>query len=81
MASVDIIQLFIDKINQLQDKKKIISLNQSQKISSLGLDSLLIMEVLGDIQDELDIDLSAEELSQIQTVSDLEQLILKALKN
>ena len=75
----DILQLFVETANRLQNEKKLENLKGEQTISSLGLDSLVIMEILGDIQDELDISLPGEELSQVQTIGDLESLIMDQL--
>ena len=80
MSSLDVIQLFIDKANKLQSERRFDALDREQKISSLGMDSLLIMEIVGDIQDELDISLSDEELGQVQTLADLEELVSKTLE-
>ena len=80
MQRVDVLQLFIETANRLQDEKKLESLKRTQTISDLGLDSLLIMEIVGDIQDELDISLPDEKLSQVQTIGELESLIMDRLK-
>ena len=77
---IDILKLFAETANRLQNEKNIETLKKEQTISSLGLDSLLIMEIVGDIQDELDISLSDDELSQAQTIGELESLIIKNLK-
>ena len=80
MGSSDVIQLFIDRANKLQSERRFDALDREQKISSLGMDSLLIMEIVGDIQDELDISLSDEELGQVETLADLEELVAKTLE-
>ena len=80
MASVDVIQLFVQKLNELQTEKKFDSIDRNQTIASLGIDSLLIMEVVGDIQDDLEIVLREEDLGSVQKVADLENIILKAME-
>lgn len=44
-------------------------------ISDLGLDSLSLIELVSDIEDELDISISANHLYELQTVSDLRNYI------
>ena len=79
MQEIDILQLLQNTMNRLQDEKKIDNLQREQTISSLGINSLLIMEAIGDIQDELDITLPEQKLSQIKTVGELESLIMEYL--
>ncbi len=80
VASVDVIQLLTEKINELQTEKKLDSIDRNQTISSLGVDSLLVMEVVGEIQDDLGIVLLEKDLGSVQKVADLEKLIIEAMK-
>ena len=79
MKRTDILQLLQDTMNRLQDEKTIDTLKREQTIASLGFNSLLVMEVIGDIQDEVDISLPEQKLSQIKTIGELEALIMKQL--
>ena len=79
MTTVEIRELFARIANQIQSEKKIGNIDPDVKVSSLGLDSLVVMEVVGEIQDELNISIPAEHLSRVTTIKELETLIQNAL--
>jgi acyl carrier protein len=70
----DIIALFKKAIWEA-DQKKLDGLKPEDPITSLGIDSVAMMEAIGYIEDELQIHLSDESLATVQTVSDLARII------
>ena len=59
----------IDKHASLSD------LSKDSKISTLGIDSLSMMEVIGCFEDELGIKIADDRLATIQTIGDIERVI------
>ena len=51
------------------------SLDLSVKISSLGIDSVAAMEMVGFVEEQLDITFPDEDLAQLSTFEDLASLI------
>ena len=56
---------------------KIDNLSINDQISSLGIDSVALMEVIGYLEEELEIDVSEEDLASVETVGDLTRVILR----
>ena len=57
------------------DQKKLEDLKVEDKISALGIDSVAMLEVIGYLEDELDIHLPDEKLANVETVGDLAAVI------
>jgi len=57
------------------DQKKLEDLKVEDKISALGIDSVAMLEVIGYLEDELDIHLPDEKLANVETVGDLTAVI------
>jgi acyl carrier protein len=73
----DILALFKKAVWEA-DQKKLDDLKPEDSINSLGIDSVAMLEVIGQLEDELQIHLSDESLATVQTVGDLARLIDKA---
>lgn len=77
MYSKSILQLFEETAQKVAADKDLAWLSRDAKITSLGIDSVAMMEIIGEIEDELDVCIPDEKLARIQTVSDIEQAILE----
>ena len=71
----------IRKVESILAKKlKINSVDENKELKELGLDSLDVVEVLLDLEDELGVKFESEELKSLKKVSDLYQAIELKLK-
>lgn len=75
--TVDVISLLRKAIWEV-DQKALDGLAASDAISSLGIDSVAMLEVIGYIEDELGIHLADDKLASVQTVGDLAAVIIEA---
>lgn len=66
----DLLQLFKDVALRV-DKRALPHVTRTSKISDLGIDSLAIMQIVGELETELDIMIPDEDLVEIITVGDL----------
>ena len=76
-VDMDVIALFEKAVWEV-DQKRFDNLQPSAKISSLGIDSVAMLEVIGYLEEELEIHLSDEQLADIETVGDLTDVISRA---
>ena len=74
MANVDVIALFRQAALEVHDRQ-FDDLSKTTVISTLGLDSIAVIEMAGFLEDTLDIQIPDAELSQVETLGDLEALI------
>lgn len=74
MQDTEVLELF-KKAAWEVDNKKIETLEMDQKISSLGIDSVAMLEVIGYFEEELQVHLPDEKLARVQTLRDLANLI------
>ncbi|VEU59811.1 phosphopantetheine-binding protein [Mesomycoplasma neurolyticum] len=70
-------KMVFSKIKKLTNKK----FDENSLISSLGVDSLDLIELVTEIESELKIEISDEELIQIKTVLDVINLLEIKRKN
>lgn len=66
----DLLELF-KEIAQRVDKRALPNVSRSSKISDLGIDSLSVMQIVGDLETELGIMIPDEDLVELVTVGDL----------
>jgi acyl carrier protein len=57
------------------DQRKFDDIDASTRVADLGIDSVALLEIFGEIEDELDIHLPDEELAEVTTLGDLLDLI------
>ena len=69
-----VIELFARAIWEV-DQKKFDDLTMDKPIAALGIDSVAMLEVIGFLEEELQIHLPEERLQQVQTVGDLADAI------
>lgn len=72
---MDVVSMFKDFAGKIDKHASLSDLTKDSKISSLGIDSLSMMEVIGCFEDELGIKIADDRLATIQTVGDIERVI------
>lgn len=75
MSEVDILTMFNTIARQVEKGKELPSITRDSKISALGIDSVSMMEIIGVMEDELDVSIPDEKLARLQTVGDIEAVI------
>lgn len=76
MTRDQLIQLFRTKASEIAEKD-FSHLNEASVISELGIDSLGMLELVGEMERELQVQIPDDELVGIQTVRQLVELIEK----
>jgi acyl carrier protein len=76
-AESEVIAVFKKAVWEV-DQKKLDGLKPEDTIRSLGIDSVAMMEVIGYLEDELEIHLPDESLAGVQTVGDLARVVVEA---
>jgi len=66
----DLLEIFKDVAARV-DKRALPNVSRSSKISDLGIDSLSVMQIIGELETELGIMIPDEDLVEIVTVGDL----------
>jgi acyl carrier protein len=74
----DLLALF-RQVAQSVDKKKFDQIALEAEIGSLGIDSLSMMQIVGEMEQKLDIMIPDEDLVQLKTVGDLLRVVEKRL--
>ena len=69
-----IVDLFAKAIWEV-DQKKFDDLGMDKPIASLGIDSVAMLEVIGYLEEALELHLPEEKLSRVQTLGDLADVI------
>lgn len=77
MTDDQIIELIQNALCQAAPKKAadFANLTMDKKLDSLGLDSIAVMEMVGFVEEHLDVTFNDEELTDIEHISDLANLI------
>lgn len=70
MASQDVLQMF-KSVAERVDKKSFNDVTRESVITDLGIDSLSMMQIVGEMETELDLQIPDEDLVEIVTVGDL----------
>lgn len=70
----EIIQLFKTAVYEV-DNKQLGSVTTDTEIAQLGLDSVATMEVIGALEEKLDLRFPDEELATLKSVGDLTALV------
>ena len=74
MAQVNVPQLFAEAALEVNGKT-LGTLDRNTIIAKLGLDSVAVMELVGYVEEKLDIQLPDEELAKVTTLGDLGGLV------
>jgi acyl carrier protein len=73
---MDVVSMFKGFAQKIDKHASLNDLTKESKVSSLGIDSLSMMEIIGCFEDELGIKIADDRLATIQTVGDIERVIL-----
>lgn len=76
---LDFIALFTALSRAVQPQSPIPPPSPEMNVQDLGLDSVSLMEVVGCLEDELEILLPNEDLEAVKTVADLERIVRREL--
>lgn len=79
-VDVDILSLFGKIARKVEKSGEWPEITRETKFSDLGIDSVSTMEIIGEMEDELDITISDERLAQIQSVGDIEKVVMSCLQ-
>lgn len=71
----EVIQLFREAVAEVDNKAKVETIEPTTELASIGLDSVMTMEVIGVLEEKLDVRFPDEELSTIKSMADLTRLI------
>ena len=74
MTREDIVEVFADAATRVT-QRKVIGLDESTEIWSLGLDSLGMFELVGELERQLGMSLPDDQLVGLRTVRDLVDVI------
>jgi acyl carrier protein len=77
---IDVLTMFQEFLHKVEKGKKFAPITRDAKITNLGIDSLVMMEIIGCFEDELNIKLPDEKLARLQTVGDIETVILEQMR-
>ncbi|HJL40333.1 MAG TPA: acyl carrier protein [Myxococcales bacterium LLY-WYZ-16_1] len=75
----EIIKLFKDSVREVDQSIVVDQVDAQTDLSSLGMDSVMTMEVIGILEERLDIRFPDEDLATLRTMSDLTQLVQRLL--
>ena len=76
--SQDVLSMF-KVVAERVDKKSFNEVTRESVITDLGIDSLSMMQIVGEMETELDLQIPDEDLIEITTVGDLCQKVEKRL--
>ncbi|MCQ2815292.1 MAG: acyl carrier protein [Bacilli bacterium] len=72
---------YVSTIKSILSKRvNVSSLKETDSLTSLGLDSLDLVEVMLEIEEALHIEFSSDEISDLKTLQDVANLIEKKIK-
>jgi acyl carrier protein len=74
MSSFDFFELFKQAASEVSGNT-FDSLDKTTTLSDIGLDSVAVMELVGYLEEQLDIRLPDEELASVQTLGELDELL------
>jgi acyl carrier protein len=76
-GNIDVLELFEKSLHEIIGDKPVGPLARDTVIAHLGVDSLALLQIVGILEDELDVVLGDEEIPRLRTIGDVERLILK----
>ena len=75
MTNNDIIVLFKEAVREVDANTKLDNLTTTTEIANLGLDSVMTMEVIGVLEERLNVRFPDEDLATLKNIGDLTALI------
>jgi acyl carrier protein len=76
-TEIDFLAKFSEIAHSVEKDKKLPTFTREAKITALGIDSVAMMEIIGVLEDDLDIKIPDEKLATLQTVGDIERICLE----
>jgi acyl carrier protein len=73
----EILELFKTAVFEVESKKLTNDLSPTTDLAALGLSSVSTMEVIGVMEERLEVQFPDEDLASIKTVGDLTRLVMK----
>ncbi len=71
----EIVELFKTSVKEVDNNLKVDEVDITTEIAALGLDSVMTMEVIGVMEEKLNIRFPDEDLATIKKMSDLAELV------
>lgn len=71
----EIIQLFKESVREVDQNVTVDQVDGKTELASIGLDSVMTMEVIGIMEERLDIRFPDEDLATLKTIADLTTLV------
>ena len=78
MNPVNVLEMFKEAALEV-DNRKLPNLTEGTVISTLGMDSVAVMELVSYFEEKLSVRIPDEELGRIKTVGDLKETLAKLL--
>jgi acyl carrier protein len=75
-TTINVLELFVQAAYEV-DQRKLTGLTKDTVISTLGMDSVAVMELVSYFEEKLAVRIPDEELSRIRTVGDLRDTLAK----
>lgn len=75
-SSSDLLEIFKEAAWEV-DQRRFDDISLETKITDLGIDSVVMLEIFGYVEDELDVYLAQEDLADVKTLKDLSDLIAR----
>lgn len=72
-----IIEIFKESVKEVDVNVKVESVSMDTELSQLGLDSVMTMEVIGVLEEKLNMRFPDEDLATLKSMTDLSELIRK----
>lgn len=74
-SNTDFLNMFKTFAQKVDQDACVSDLSMETQISSLGIDSVSMMEIVGEIEDELNIVIPDEKLTRLQTIGDIKNVV------
>lgn len=71
----EIVQLFTEAVAEVDNKVEVGALDANTELATLGLDSVMTMEVIGVLEERLNVRFPDEDLSTIKSLGDITKLV------
>jgi acyl carrier protein len=71
----DIIQLFKESVREVDQNVSVETVDENTDLASLGLDSVMTMEVIGIMEERLNLRFPDEDLATLKSLKDLTALV------
>lgn len=81
MSQHDIVKMFAEFATKMEEGRTLPPITREVRISDLGIDSIAMMQIVGEVEDKLDIKIPDEKLAQLNTVGDIERVVLEQIKS